>query len=84
MTDFLYALLYLFIGWIVAGIYLAVSMRYNKAEVYSDFIVISLLWPFVIVAVVYVLIIYIIISIGRMVGRTISKLMKEKGRITYD
>lgn len=71
-------ILYIFIGWIVAGIHLAISMRYNKAEVYSDFVVISLLWPLVIIAFVLVLIIYIIMLIGRMIGRSISKLIKRR------
>jgi hypothetical protein len=78
MIVALYILAYLFIGWIVASVWLAISMRYNKVELHSDFIVISLLWPLVITALVLVLIIYISMLIGRMIGRTISKLMKGK------
>lgn len=78
MIVALYVLAYLFIGWIVAGVHLAISMRYNKAEVYSDFIVLSLLWPLVIIAFVLVLIIYISLLIGHMIARAISKLKKVR------
>jgi hypothetical protein len=76
MIVALYVLSYLFIGWIVASVGIAISMRHNRAELHSDFVVLSLLWPLVIIAFVLILIIYIILVIGRMIARAISKLMK--------
>lgn len=70
-------LAYLFIGWIVASICLTISMRNNnKTELSSDFVLPFILWPLVIMVYVIRLIGMIIMRIGRMTEKIISKLTK--------
>lgn len=81
MLVALYVLTYILIGWIVASVCLTISMRNNgkhNIELLWDFVLPFIFWPAVIIAFVFILKFKIIMYLGRITEKVISKLMERK------